>query len=78
MGQAVVTHTFNPSTWEADAGVWGQHGLQSEFQDSQGYTEKSCFKKPKKELMGSLYIVREFVNDLQSIGQLPNNGQQKL
>ena len=28
--------------------------------------------------MGSLYIVREFVDDLQSVVQLPNNGQQQL
>ena len=28
--------------------------------------------------MDSLYIVREFVNDLQSIVQLPNNDQQQL
>jgi hypothetical protein len=27
--------------------VWGQPGLQSEFQDSQGYAEKPCLKKPK-------------------------------
>jgi hypothetical protein len=35
----------NPSTWEAEAEAGGflsssQPGLQSEFQDSQGYTEK--------------------------------------
>jgi hypothetical protein len=24
-------------------------GLQSEFQDSQGYTEKPCLEKPKKK-----------------------------
>jgi hypothetical protein len=29
--------------------VWGQPGLQSEFQDSQGYTEKPCLKKKKKK-----------------------------
>jgi hypothetical protein len=29
--------------------VWGQPGLQSEFQDSQGFTEKPCLKKPKKK-----------------------------
>ena len=40
--QAVVVHTFNPSTW-----VQGQPGLQSEFQDRQGYTEKPCVEKPK-------------------------------
>jgi hypothetical protein len=28
--------------------VQGQPGLQSEFQDSQGYTEKPCLKKTKK------------------------------
>jgi hypothetical protein len=27
--------------------VRGQPGLQSEFQDSQGYTEKPCHKKQK-------------------------------
>jgi hypothetical protein len=30
-------------------GSRGQPGLQSEFQDSQGYTEKPCLKKPKKK-----------------------------
>ena len=36
--RAAVPHTFNPSTWETEAGeslcVQGQPGLQSEFQDS--------------------------------------------
>jgi hypothetical protein len=46
----VVAHTFNPSTREAEAGgVRGQPGLQSEFQDSQGYTEKPCLEKTKKK-----------------------------
>ena len=40
----VVVHAFNPSTWEAEV---GQRGLQSEFQDSQGYTEKLCLEKPR-------------------------------
>ena len=34
----MVAHTFNLSTWEAEAGrfwVRGQPGLQSELQDSQ-------------------------------------------
>jgi hypothetical protein len=31
---------------QVDFWVWGQPGLQSEFQDSQGYTEKPCLKKP--------------------------------
>ena len=42
---AAVVHACNPSTWEAEAGGLlssGQPGLQSEFQDSQGYIEKPC------------------------------------
>jgi hypothetical protein len=52
----VVAHAFNPSTWrqrQADFWVRGQPGLQSEFQDSQGYTEKPCLEKQtnkKKDL----------------------------
>jgi hypothetical protein len=34
---------------QVDFWVWGQPGLQSEFQDSQGYTEKPCLEKPKKK-----------------------------
>jgi hypothetical protein len=34
---------------QVDFWVLGQPGLQSEFQDSQGYTEKPCLKKKKKE-----------------------------
>jgi hypothetical protein len=33
---------------QADFWVQGQPGLQSEFQDSQGYTEKPCLKKKNK------------------------------
>jgi hypothetical protein len=49
--RAVVAHAFNPSTWEAEAGGFLSSrpaGLQSEFQDSQRYTEKPCPEKPKK------------------------------
>jgi hypothetical protein len=49
----MVVHTFNPSTPETEAGrflssrpAWA---IQSEFQDSQGYTEKPCLEKPKKQ-----------------------------
>jgi hypothetical protein len=34
---------------QVDFWVWGQPGLQSEFQDSQNYTEKPCLEKPKKK-----------------------------
>jgi hypothetical protein len=47
----MVAHAFNPRTREAEAGgflssrpVWSQ----SEFQDSQGYTEKPCLKTKTK------------------------------
>jgi hypothetical protein len=46
----VVAQAFNPSTREqrqADFCVRGQPGLQSEFQDNLGYTEKLCFEKTK-------------------------------
>jgi hypothetical protein len=48
----IVAHAFNPSTRrqrQVDYWVRGQPGLQSEFQDSQGYTEKPCLEKPKKK-----------------------------
>jgi hypothetical protein len=34
---------------QADFWVWGQPGLQSEFQDSQGFTEKPCLEKKKRK-----------------------------
>jgi hypothetical protein len=47
----VVAHAFNPSTWEAQAGGFlsFQPGLQSEFQNSQVYTEKPCLEKQKQK-----------------------------
>jgi hypothetical protein len=53
----VVLAAFNPSIWEAETGrflVPGQLGLQSEFQDSQGYTEKPCLEKPKEKKKSAL------------------------
>lgn len=46
-----AAHAFNLSTWEAETGdfwVWGPPDLQSEFQYSQGYTEKPCLEKTKQ------------------------------
>ena len=46
-------HAFNPSTWEAEAGgslwVQDQPVLQSEFWESQGYTEKLCLERQKNK-----------------------------
>jgi hypothetical protein len=40
---------FNPSTWEAEAGGFLSSGLQGEFLDNQGYTEKSCLENKIKQ-----------------------------
>jgi hypothetical protein len=52
LSRVVVVHAFNPSTREAEAGgflnsrpAWST----SEFQDSQGYTEKPCLGRKKKK-----------------------------
>jgi hypothetical protein len=47
----VVENAFNPSTREAEAGGFlsSRPAWSTEFQDSQGYTEKPCLRKPKKE-----------------------------
>jgi hypothetical protein len=47
----VVAHTINPSTWEPEAGRFlsSRPGVQSEFQDSRGYTEKPCLKPPPQK-----------------------------
>jgi hypothetical protein len=41
-----------PALWrqrQADIWVRGQCGLQSEFQDSQGYKDKPCLEKQKQQ-----------------------------
>jgi hypothetical protein len=45
-----VAHAFNPSTWEAEAGGFpsSRPAWSTEFQDSQGYTEKPCLKNKNK------------------------------
>jgi hypothetical protein len=46
----MVAHAFNPALGrqrQADFWVRSQPGLQSEFQDSQGYTEKPCLEEQK-------------------------------
>jgi hypothetical protein len=35
--------------WQEDFWAGGQPGLQSEFQDSQGYTEKPCLEQTDKQ-----------------------------
>jgi hypothetical protein len=58
----VVAHAFNPTTWKAEAGgVRGQPGLQSEFQDSQGYTEKPYLEKPKTKTQNKNQNNKTFV-----------------
>jgi hypothetical protein len=45
-----VAHAFDPSTWEAEAGRFlsSRPAWSTEFQDSQGYTEKPCLEKKNK------------------------------
>jgi hypothetical protein len=49
-GPDMVMHTFNPRTWEAEAGGFLSIPacVQSEFQENQGYTKKPCLKKPNQ------------------------------
>ena len=46
-----LVHAFNTNTWEVETGrslwIWGQCGLQSEFQDSQSYMIRPCLKRNK-------------------------------
>jgi hypothetical protein len=50
----MVVYTFNPGTQKAQAvrypWVQGHFVLRSEYQDSQGYTERSCLNKTKTQL----------------------------
>jgi hypothetical protein len=55
----VVANAFNPSTWEAEASR-RISGLQSEFQDSQGYSEKPCLRKRKKEKTKQTRILKQW------------------
>ena len=56
----MVTHAFNASTREAEAGeslwVQGQSGLLNKLQDSQGYAKKPCLEiqKANKKLCDKL------------------------
>jgi hypothetical protein len=61
---------------QVDFWVRGQPGLQSEFQDSQGYTEKPCHKKTKKEkekkrngLQKNTYLIIRFVSPTDVAGK---------
>jgi hypothetical protein len=59
----VVAHTFNPSTLEAEAGEFLSSGLQSQFQDSQGYTEKPCLKNQKTNKQTKIGVNEEIRKD---------------
>jgi hypothetical protein len=54
-----VVHALIPALGrqrQADFWVQGQPGLQSEFQDSQGYTEKPCLGKQKQKKQTSAFL----------------------
>jgi hypothetical protein len=48
---------------QADFWVRGQPGLQSEFQDSQSYTEKPCLEKKKKQQQQKKTLNGELLSD---------------
>jgi hypothetical protein len=62
LGPDMVAHTFNPALGrqrQADFWVRGQPGLQSKFQDSQGYRETLSRKtKTKKKLVSPSLQIR--------------------
>ena len=47
ISQAVVMYLGGRGRWISE--IHGQPDLQSEFQDSQGYTEKPCLEKKQKQ-----------------------------
>jgi hypothetical protein len=54
----MMTHTYNPSTWESESEgsrISGQLGLNSEFEDILGYISTPCLKK-KKPTKSIVYI----------------------
>jgi hypothetical protein len=56
----VVAHTFNPSTREAGRFLSSRPAWsKSEFQDSQGYTEKPCLEKTTTKKVERLGRERE-------------------
>jgi hypothetical protein len=63
----VVGHTFNSSTWEAEAGRFfnSRPAWSTEFQNSQGYTEKPCLEKQtnNKQKGGFTLINEQSIKD---------------
>jgi hypothetical protein len=53
-----------------DFRVLGQPGLQNEFQDSQGYTEKPCLEKPKNRKRRKGSLVKLSGPELSLVGRL--------
>lgn len=50
-----MVHAFNSRPWGADLWLWGQPDLQGGFQNSQGYTEKTCLNHPPPKACLSLF-----------------------
>jgi hypothetical protein len=57
---------------QVDFWVRGQPGLQSEFQDSQGYTEKPCLEKQKtnKQTDSEFFLVHSILSSARSLQDL--------
>jgi hypothetical protein len=60
---------------QANFWVRGQPGLQSEFQDSQGYTEKPCLEKQNKKVFTGVVVFNPSTRDAEAGGFLWVRGQ---
>lgn len=69
----MVSHTWNPLTWEAEVerlGVLGQSWLQSEFKTSLDYMKPSL--KKKKCILGIIpYLYRNILHPFKLHKQFP-------
>jgi hypothetical protein len=64
----MVAHTFNLSTWEAEATEFlsSRPAWSTEFQASQGYTEKPCLTPPppaKNFFFSPISRIKEYKKD---------------
>ena len=58
---------------QADFWVRGQPGLQSELQDSQGYTEKLCLKKTKQQNKTNKQAISLHASEVAQQGREPSS-----
>jgi hypothetical protein len=76
--QVMMTHSFNSSTLEPEAGryvwAWGHLGLQSEFRAIQSNTMRACLKERKERI----YLAYTYKLQLISKGSQDRNSSRNL